>query len=410
VSVLCCYVPDLLIELACRRAPQWRGRPLALLGPDERVWAVSLEAARAGVMVEMRPQQARIACPDLLLHPLALDTAEAEQGALLAAIAEWELPTEPQTWGMAYVDLHSIAGTAAAVQPLASDLGRRLRRGLGGELQPALGWDSGKFTARAAALQVAPGHMRLVDKRDEVRFLGPLPITLLPLPRASLQQLHWLGIRTLGQFADLPPAAVWQRFGAGGRQAQRWAQGSDDRPVRAAVAQPPAPVTVVLDPPSGTLQPVVEAVMASLRPLLIDRAAALEGVRRVRLAVSFVAGEPQSADLVFVEPASQPPRVQAALVQQLCRLRWPSAVDKVQWTLLECGELSAPQLALFPDPDRRLCALDDLARQLSSRYGACLFQPALSQAGHPVPERRSALLPLASPPTGRSSAHVATLA
>ena len=31
-----------------------------------------------------------------------------------------------------------------------------------------------------------------MDKADEVRFLAPLSITLLPLPRAHLQQLHWL--------------------------------------------------------------------------------------------------------------------------------------------------------------------------------------------------------------------------
>ena len=291
MSVLCCHVPDLLIELACRREPWWRGLPLALLGPDERVWAVSPAAAQCGVQVEMRPQQAQVACPELLLRPLDLAAAEMEQGALLAVLAQWELPVEPQSWGMAYVDLHSVAKTAATVQPLAADLGRRLRSDMGQELQPALGWDSGKFTARAAALQVVPGRMRLVDKRDETRFLGPLSITLLPLPRPHLQQLHWLGIRTLGQFAELPPAAVWQRFGAGGKLAQRWAQGRDDRPVCAAVSQAPPPTAVILDPPSGTLQPVVEAVMASLRPLLIDRAAALEGVRRLRIAVSFVAGE-----------------------------------------------------------------------------------------------------------------------
>jgi hypothetical protein len=369
------------------------------------------------VLLEMRPQQAQIACNDVLLRPLDLLAAENCQGTLLAALAEWELPTEPQTWGMAYVDLHSVAKTPAAVQPLAADLGRRLRRSLGEKLQPALGWDSGKFTARAAALRVQPGRMRLVDKADELRFLGPLPITLLPLPRAHLQQLHWLGISTLGQFAQLPAASVWQRFGAAGKQAQRWAQGRDDRPVRAAVANPVPPVAVTLDPPSGMLQPVVEAVMASLRPLLLDRTAALEGVRHIRLAVDFVVGEPQTADLVFVEPASQASRVQAALVQQLCRLRWPGAVQKVQWTLLECGELSAPQLRLLPEPPGRLRSLHDLAGQLSSRYGPTLFRAAVPAAAHPVPERRGALQPLASPPASAPGqlpagalAHVTSLA
>lgn len=394
MSVLCCRVPHLLITLACRRTPALAGRPLALLGPDERVWAASPAALRLGVGVQLRAQQARALCPDLLLHPLDLQDAEAQQGALLAELAEWQLPVEPQSWGGAYVDLHAVAESAAAVQPLAAALGRRLRSHLGDDLQPALGWDSGKFTANAAAAQTPPGRMRLVEGRDEARFLGPLPITLLPLPRPHLQQLHWLGVRTLRQFAALPPAGVWQRFGAAGRQAQQWAQGRDDRPVAAAVTAPPAPVTVALDPPAGALQPVVEAVMASLRPLLAECAARLEGVRRLRLEVRFVAAGTQSAEITFVEPASQPPRVQAALVQQLLRLRWPGAVESVRWALLAAGELVAPQLPLFAAAPGRLVPLDDLARLLSSRYPESLFRGDVPLANHPIPERRSALLPL----------------
>ncbi len=127
------------------------------------------------------------------------------------------------------------------MRPLAAELGRRLRGRLGVHLQPALGWDSGKFTAHAAAMQVAPGRIRLVDKAEEVRFLAPLPVTLLPLPPLHLQQLHWLGVRTVGQFAALPAAAVWQRFGAAGKLAHRWAQGKDDRPVRSRLSRRPAP-------------------------------------------------------------------------------------------------------------------------------------------------------------------------
>ena len=216
---------------------------------------------------------------------------------------------------------------------------------------------------------VPPGRMRLVDKADEARFFNPLPITLLPLPRPDLQQLHWLGIRTLGAFAALPAAGVTQRFGAGGRQAQRWAQGRDDRPVRGTMKDAPAPVTVTLDPPASTLQPLVGAVMASLRPVLAAWAEALEGVRRLRIVLSFVAGADQAADVVFVEPAREAARVEAALVQQLVRLRWPSEAEAVRWRLLECGELAAPQLGLFGEPPPGGSVLAEVAGKLTGRYG-----------------------------------------
>src|SRR5690606_17184017 len=207
-------------------------------------------------------------CPEVLLRSLDAGASQAEQAAFLAAAAQWELPVEPQEWGVAYVDLHSVGATSTAVRPLAVELGQRVRAAFGDAMQPALGWDSGKFTARAAAVQAAPGRVRLVDKADEARFLDPLPITLLPLPRPHLQQLHWLGVRTLGQFAALPPAAVWQRFGTAGKLAHRWAQGRDDRAVQPGVAAVPEVTAVSIDPPSGLLRPVLDGLMATLQPAL----------------------------------------------------------------------------------------------------------------------------------------------
>ncbi len=69
MSVLCCRVPDFLINLTLRRHPDWSDRPLALLSHDERICAVSNEARTDGVRLQMRPRQAEMRCPDLLLHP-----------------------------------------------------------------------------------------------------------------------------------------------------------------------------------------------------------------------------------------------------------------------------------------------------------------------------------------------------
>jgi hypothetical protein len=160
-------------------------------------------------------------------------------------------------------------------------------------------------------------------------------------------------------------------------------------------------VTVPLDPPAPTLQPVVEAVMGSLRPLLAERAARLEGVRRLRLTAAFVTGADQCTDIAFVEPASSAARVEIAVTQALYGLRWPSEVEAMRWTLLETGELVAPQLGLFPDPPP-FDGLAQLAQALSVRHGASLFHAAIAQSNHPIPERRSALLPLGE--------HVAPLA
>jgi protein ImuB len=389
MSVLCCRIPNFLIALARRRQPTWAGQPLVLLGPDERLWAVSPEAQQCGVQVQMSPQQARVYCPEVLVRELDLAASQTEQSAFWATAACWELPVESLTWGAIYIDLHAVGRTAAAVQPLAVELGRRVRSVCGASMQPALGWDSGKFTANVAAVKTAPGRVRLIDKADELRFLRPLPVTLLPLPQPQLQQLHWLGIRTLGQYAALPAAAVWQRFGAAGKLAHRWAQGRDDRPVRSTTPAAATIATVAIDPPSGVLQRVVAEVMSQLQPDLARWAKALVGLRHLRVTLDFVAAAQQSLDITFVESTCQPGKVQAALTRQLCAHPWPGEVQGVQWQVLATGDLVAQQPGLFAEVSAGPVSLAAVVDKLTERYGPYLFCGQVHEPGHLVAERRS---------------------
>ena len=232
MSVLCSRIPDVALALATRRRPGLTDGPVALLGPTAEVCGLSAPARQAGVQMGMTSRQAHLRCPELTLLEADLDACRHAQDAFVAELAQWELPVEAHGMGMAYIDLHRVTTARQDVQGLAADLGRRLRRTLGDDLQPALGWDHSKFCARAAAFCTPAGRMKLVTKEHEVAFLAPLTITLLPLPRLDLQRLHWLGITTLGQFAAPPSAAVWQQFGKAGQLAHRWAQGNDNRPVQ----------------------------------------------------------------------------------------------------------------------------------------------------------------------------------
>jgi DNA polymerase IV len=387
MSVLCCYIPDFLVNLACRHQPDLATRPLALLGPDERICALSPAARAAGVHLALHPRQAQALCPELLLRPLALAACQAEQAAFLSVLATWQLPAEELSWGAAYLDLHTLATDPARVEPLAGDLGRQMRHRLGAYLQPALGWDSGKFTARAAALTTRAGRLRLVAKSEEVSFLSPLPITWLPLPVAALRQLHWLGIRTLGQFAALPPVAVQQRFGPAGRQAQQWAQGRDGRPVQATLPALPDPIEVDLDPPTANLALVVTTTLAALGPTLQMLAAHLQGCRRLRLDLHFAEGSSRTLDLTAVEPLSQPASLHPLLTHHLRTLVWPGELTRLRLALLDVTELSIHQLELFPTEPARP-ALAELAHQLAGRYGPLFLRAEQSDPTHPIPARR----------------------
>ena len=391
MSVLCCRIPEFIITQTVGRRAEWAARPLALLGPDATVWAASPEARAAGVGVAMSPRQAQTRCPDVLLQPLDLAMCEETQNRFVETLAEWELPVEPLGWGLAYLDLHLVARQADDVRPLAVEMGRQIRRALGDALVPALGWDSGKFTARAAAAHTLPGRVRLVDKAQEVSFLTPLPITLLPLPPQALQQLQWLGIRTLGEFAKLPATAVWQRFGQAGKLAQQWAAGRDARPVQNEAPALLPVITVDIDPPTGLLPPVAAAVMDALRAPLAETEAQLRGWRRVRLDLYFVDGDVRHLDLVFVEPVADAARVQATLTNNLATLIWPAETSCVRITVHETRELPVRQLTLFAPETPPDVSLGRVADLLRAKYGSVFFRSTYTDPDHPVAERRAHL-------------------
>jgi protein ImuB len=236
----------------------------AQVEPDEpvvvlhgnRVIAHSLAAGREGVAVGQRRRQAQACCPHLRLvaHDPDGDARRFEGvvTAIAALIPRVEI-TEPgmlsflakgpsRYFGgeaamadrMTSLATSSVAGGAEAGQALAA---------VGGF---GMGVADGRFAAAIAARKAAArGEAVIVPTGVEAtaEFLAPLPVQLLAsvagLDDDFVQLLQRLGIRQLGQLAELSVGDVLARFGRQGEFAHRIASGGDDRP----------PDTV--EPPSG---------------------------------------------------------------------------------------------------------------------------------------------------------------
>ncbi|MBP7961470.1 MAG: hypothetical protein KBG20_03870 [Caldilineaceae bacterium] len=296
---------------------------------------------------------------------------------LSAVLGEWGLPAELTDWG-GYVDLSRITPTRLEVRALGTELGRGVRMASGRDA--ALGWAMHKFTARVAAAR--PGSLRMVDPGKERAFLAPLPITLLPLPPDAQDTLRWLGIRTLGQFADLPAAGVWERFGKPGKLAQHWAKGDDDRPVQPSLRGLLPPVTVDVDPPTDWLP--LDDLMAGLGPTLAGLADELTGIRHLRLELAFVTGDPCTVDLINVEPMDSPFQLAQRMTHKLNAQIWPGELSAITATVLDVGELCPPQLTLFPLDEKPPLPLAEMADPLTGRYGAIFHRAQISDPTHPL--------------------------
>lgn len=400
MPILHLQTPNFLFALAAQRQPTWAEKPVALLGADERVWAMSAPAHASGVQVGLTPHQTRMRCADVGLYALDTQASDDAQAAFLGVLTQTGLNVESQGYGAAYVDLKPVTTSPSDAQPVCADLGKQVRELLGVALQPSLGCDSGKFTARAAAAVSRPGRMKLVDQPDEVRFLSPLSITLLPLPLPALQQLHWLGIRTLGQFGELPQTSVVQRFGKAGKLAHQWARGLDARPVRPSANTTPEPITVDLEVPTTSHDLVVSVAAHAIAPTLEQLSAQMEGFRRLQLSLHFIDHSTRSATQTFVEPIHTLEHARTGLAQALKSCAWPDELVALEVSLLDTAELCSQQLTLFDMEEIGLekapaqVKTSPFARvieQLSLRYCNSFFNAQLNDPTHSIPERRFAM-------------------
>src|SRR3954471_23554018 len=167
MSVLCGRIPNIPLTLAVRRLPDLAHKSTAVVGRDAVICDLSTSAYQSGVRVGMNPRQSKIRCPDVTFIEADLLECEEVQRAFEEEWKQWELPVEVHGLGMAYADLHQVTTQRKEVEALAADLGSRVRKRLGDDLQPSLGWDHSKFTSRAAAYHTTPGRMRLVAKEAE---------------------------------------------------------------------------------------------------------------------------------------------------------------------------------------------------------------------------------------------------
>jgi hypothetical protein len=123
--------------------------------------------------------------------------------------------------GLAFLDVHGIAGGVRAQIEQARNVLARFERGM------RIGAGPNKIAARAAA-HVADAT--ICEPGMERALLAALPLTLLEVDPAVVERLRLLGIERLGDLARLPHGPFVRRFGAAAAGWHELACGIDRRP------------------------------------------------------------------------------------------------------------------------------------------------------------------------------------
>ncbi len=309
----CILVPLFPLAARLRSEPDLKGEAVVVVegnGNAARVVAASRRARRAGIEPGMTLPQARALLPKLAARPRDRESERAAEEALLETADTFSPRVEDGGEGVVYLDIEGIPALArreratapgpppdvgaglvparpeSSVTATVSPGGREGRpypdgdssssshpeRVLGCDLIAAVekaglparaGIASSKLAARVAA--GLPESPWIVPPGEEARFLAPLPLARLSPAIEIAGTLERWGIRSIGEFAKLPPGEVESRLGDLGRRFHCSARGLDPRPLEPRL--PPLSLSEGME---------LEWPLVSLEPFLFLGNAALE--------------------------------------------------------------------------------------------------------------------------------------
>jgi nucleotidyltransferase/DNA polymerase involved in DNA repair len=397
--IVCVLFPRFALATALGDRGELLQAPTALApepGGAQQVGEVSLAAEAFGIHPGMRLGEALARCPRLTLVPSDPAGVADSWERLLVRLESMGAAVEPERPGLVCFDARGLLRLHGGIDGVLSAVRRAMR-------SPArFGVAPSRFAAIAAATRARARRPEIVrggsDAEGRERasaFLAPLPVALLrarPALADLPEALERLGIRTLGELAQLPPTALADRFGATGLLAHRLASGHDS-----ALSPRPASeyLREVLELPeaaSGTqLQRGLEMLIDRLLARHERRGRTFRSV--VISAVLVEQGGTWREQVVFREALSDPVRMRLALVPRLEYL--PAPAESLRLAVERFGPLATDQRSLLDDPAAaRMARLREAIRQTRAVAGPDAAMRVLEvDPDSRFPERRAVLTP-----------------
>jgi protein ImuB len=390
--IACLLIPGFELRAALRTRPRLALVPAALAPePNEEplLGPVTAAAEAAGVKPGMRLGEALATCPSLALVERDPAAVEREWEEVLRRLEDAGIAVDPVEHGVVVFETRGIerlyGGARAALE--------RALAAVGSAWDPRLGAAGRRFTALAAASVARPGQILIVAEKEEREFLEPLPLSLLPLASERYAELEGLGLRRIGELAQLPGAAVAERLGVDGQKAWRLAHGGRKAKVRGRKPAVELAEALVFPDAVGNELTLRRALGSLLERLLARPERAGRPFRKLALAARLVDGGSWRRAVTLRDATAELARLRAALGPKLQEL--PAPIVELRLEAVELAEHTGQQLALVePAGEEAVGRLREGLRQVRASTGTGSVCAVVEVAPWSrIPEARALVVP-----------------
>ena len=221
------------VELIDR--PELKGKPVIIGGSAGRgvVLSATYEARAFGVHAAMPMSRAQRMCPQaVVIAPHHDRYAEVSEG-VMGIFRDITPYVEPLSLDEAFLDVSGAVRRLGRPSEIAAMIRARVEEEQ--SITCSVGVAANKFVAKVASTNAKPNGMLIVPTDRVVEFLHPMPVgALWGVGPKTEEQLHRLGLRTVGDLAHTPVSTLERALGvANGQHFAELAWGRDDREVEA---------------------------------------------------------------------------------------------------------------------------------------------------------------------------------
>jgi len=221
-----------------RNNPALRGKPVIVGAPPTQrgvVCAASYEARKFGVRSAMPSTTAGRLCPNGIFVRPRMQAYQEESQIIMRLAGESGAVLERMSIDEAYLEWSALCAVEDADAALreALPLARELKQRIFTErkLTATIGIASNKLLAKIASDHRKPDGLTLIEEKEKVQFLRPLPVrALFGVGRVTEEVLKGAGVETVGDLQDYD-GDLRALVGSFATKLRQFALGEDDRPL-----------------------------------------------------------------------------------------------------------------------------------------------------------------------------------